>query len=155
MTNSNDSDIIMIPRFLVKDACDYLIRFSERHKLQAKVFKNKSIINLENPKVIESVTNNIVVAYKRIFPKKVLTKLELITYDMGEPYNLDDNTIDYNYTTFTYLNTGYGGGRTQIDKYKVEPEEGKLVIFPSHYKTSITELLNGKAHVLVAWYKNG
>ena len=45
---SHNTDIIMIPKFLDKEICNYLKRFVERHKSNIQVNNNKSTIDLQN-----------------------------------------------------------------------------------------------------------
>ena len=147
--------MIVIPNFLSKNTCDYLISFFENNKSKTKVFKKRLIIDLQNPEINDEKITDILNLYKKIHPTKKLKNIELISWDLGESHPWHDDTIYYNQTTITYLNADYGGGRTQIREYWVEPEIGKMVSFDATLKHQVTELLNGKRFVILAWFING
>jgi len=151
--------MIQIHNFLSKDLCDFLIKYFHRHKKNASSFSHGSILDVIDPKNNELTIQNLRNVYKKIYPLKQLTKMELLSWKVGESQDWHNDTVNYDQTTITYLNDGFQGGRTEVgrppDGYKAEPHVGKIILFPSSVEHKVTELILGERYVIMAWYKDG
>jgi hypothetical protein len=57
------------------------------------------------------------------------------------------------FTVLCYLNSNFEGGRTSFPglSYSATPEEGRTLIFPSHYLHSAIPITRGEKFVLLTW----
>lgn len=81
--------------------------------------------------------------------------MELISWLKGGFHDWHDDTIYYKYTTITYLNDNFIGGRTELKDLIIEPEVGKFIGFDASTQHKVNKLESGSRYVILAWYNNG
>ena len=145
--------MIEIASFLTPKTCSYLINFFKKNTNAAKSFKKRFTIPLLNLNSSDIKIKNIIKKYKAIRPNQSLINIELIYWPIGEYHDWHDDTIYYDYTTITYLNEGYKGGVTTVEKYIIKPKTGKICLFSSTKKHKVSTLEDGERYVILAWYK--
>lgn len=85
---------------------------------------------------------------------KKIHNMEVLFWPIGESHIWHVDTKYYDFTTITYLNENYEGGRTIVEDVEIIPKTGKYVEFNSNRKHMVTELISGERFVLLCWYKN-
>ena len=143
-----------IENFLDKKICKYLIDYYESYQGNLKQYGERKIIPLSQIKIDDNVVNGVIEIYKKIRPNQNLSNIELICWPGKGSHDWHDDTIYYDYTTITYLNDDYVGGKTLVGNYEVKPSIGKLILFNSQIKHKVTNLEKNNRYVLVAWYAN-
>ena len=82
---------------------------------------------------------------------------EIVEWPEGSRQNLhyDDANNNTVFTSITYLNDDYLGGRTYIkDDIETVPKIGRTVCFDgNHYLHGVTEVTQGTRYTLPIWYK--
>jgi len=147
--------MIEIENFLHKNICKYLIDYFKQNKIHSKKFHKRSLISLLDFPVDDNIVLNIINLYKKIKPSSKLCHMELLYWPPGESHDWHDDTIYYDYTTITNLNDNFIGGETIVEKYKVIPKTGKIILFNANKIHKVNILEKGERYVIVAWYKNG
>jgi len=139
--------------FLSKDLCDNLINRFKDYDGNYRIFNKRYTLNLLNyPNDI--LFKQVVEKYKQ--NNKEIKNIKLIFWPIGEFHKWHNDTIYYDYTSITYLNEGYVGGRTIIkennEDIEIEPKIGKYIGFESNLQHKVTELIEGHRFVLLCWY---
>lgn len=82
---------------------------------------------------------------------------EVVKWPPGTVQNLHHDTSSPAtvFTSITYLNVDYSGGRTYIkDDIEIVPKIGRTVYFDGkHYLHGVTPVLNNTRYTLPIWYK--
>ena len=146
-------EINIINNFLSKKECDELIKRYLEYNGKYEIFKKRYLLQLLNyPNDI--LFNETINKYK--IHDKQIKNIEIICWPVGEFHDWHVDTEYYNYTTVTYLNEEYIGGRTFVKSngkdIEIEPKTGKYIGFKSGMKHKVTELLEGSRFVLICWY---
>jgi hypothetical protein len=144
--------MIEIRNFLSKQECDDCIKFFNVNESISTYFnkrKKLEILSLLNENVN---IKKLVYKYSTIYPNHYISNFEILKWPVGESHDWHDDTIYYDKTTVTYLNKDYIGGRTVVDKYSVEPEIGKIILFDSNVKHKVSLLTKGDRYVILVWY---
>tara|TARA_E500000178_G_C16658163_1_gene589400 strand:- start:186 stop:626 length:441 start_codon:yes stop_codon:yes gene_type:complete len=143
-----------IENFLHKNICNYLIDFYKYNTKLSEAFEKRRRIDLLKINDDLNITS-IVNLYKRIKPLDSLINIELVYWPIGEKHDWHDDTVYYDYTSITYLNENYIGGRTELENYSIVPKIGKIVLFESKKLHRVTCLEKNDRYVIAAWYKYG
>jgi hypothetical protein len=85
---------------------------------------------------------------------KKIHNMEVVFWPVGEFHIKHNDTKYYDFTTITYLNENYEGGRTIVEDVEIIPKTGKLLEFESNKLHMVTKLISGERFVLLCWYKN-
>lgn len=94
-------------------------------------------IYLESAKTIKSCVDDYA-GKQNIHPMQYMEAINFVKYGIGEhfaPHNDHGFTYVSTISTVTYLNDNYEGGELEFSKlgFKIKPEAGDIVVFPSTY----------------------
>ena len=146
--------------FLHPNICKYCIDYLKDNLDKTNIWQKRHRLYIGD--TIDPTLKNVVNYYKPLIKNYYLINIELIYWPMGEYHDWHkDNGYknpnkNYYYTTITYLNSDYEGGRTIVQDKTIEPTIGKIIKFDANIMHMVTQLTKGKRYVIVAWYnKNG
>ena len=146
--------------FLHPNICKYCIDYLKYNLNKTNIWHNRFTLNIEN--TFDSTLKNVVNYYKPLIKNHHLVNIEIVYWPLGAYMNWHkDNghknpNQNYDYTTITYLNSDYEGGRTIVQDKTVEPKIGQIIKFDSSIMHMVTQLTKGERYVILAWYrKNG
>jgi hypothetical protein len=150
-----NKNLKIIDNFLSEMECIELIKKFKEFNGKYQIFKKRYLLELlQYPN--ESLFHKTINKYK--LNNKKIKNIELLFWPVGESHDWHDDAADYDYTTITYLNEGYIGGRTIVknnnEDIEIEPKTGKYVAFESNAKHKVTELLKGERFLIICWYSN-
>ncbi len=117
--------------------------------------KGSDVWRLLHPIIDEIVRPLVQRRWKRDFP--VHSAFQIVRYHPGDFYRAHRDSGVYNanryFAVVCYLNDDYEGGGTYFPDadYTVEPERGKVVIFPADYLHQAERVLDGTKYVVVTW----
>jgi hypothetical protein len=137
-------------KFLHPNICKYCIDLIKSNMQLTEKFNSRYVLRFNQ--IEDPIINNLYKYYESINPKMFLNTLQLIYWPVGEFHDWHDDTIYYDYTTITYLNDDYEGGRTIVEDVMVEPSVGKQVRFPAKTRHMVTKLTKGHRYVIIAWF---
>ena len=97
-------------------------------------------------------------AVKRLLPEKITVDwCEIVAWPQGSSQAVHHDTArpETVFTSITYLNSDYRGGRTFIvNDIEVVPKMGRTVAFDgNHYLHGVTEVDRNTRYTLPIWYK--
>jgi len=140
--------------FLHPNICNYCIDLIKSNLNKSHMFGDRYVLpfhQIEDP-TIKSLQE----FYEKLYSDKYLKNIEIVYWPVNEYHDWHDDTKYYDYTTITYLNDGYEGGRTMVGNITIEPTIGKIVKFPANIRHCVSKLTKGNRYVIVAWFnKNG
>ena len=143
------NNIEIIDNFLTKDFCNQLINTFKKYKNDYVKFNNRYLIYL-NKYTNDSLFKETISKYYK--KDKTIKTIQIVSWEIGESHPLHNDERYYNYTTITYLNENYLGGRTVVNNIEIEPKIGKYIGFDSKEMHMVTELMSGERYVLICWY---
>ena len=79
--------------------------------------------------------------------------MEIVKWPMGSFMKKHRDTGD-DISFILYLNDNYEGGETIVDKLKIKPKQGRIVIFSNDkYIHEVKKVNWGVRYTLAGWYK--
>jgi len=142
-------EIKTIKSFLSKDHCTNLINRFKNYNGKFEKFNKRFLLKLlKYPE--DTLFKEIINLYH--LPNQKIENIEILFWEIGESHPWHTDKVFYKYTTITYLNEGYVGGRTIIENTTIEPETGKFIGFNADKMHCVTELKSGERFVLICWY---
>jgi hypothetical protein len=142
-------NLVIIDNFLTEDFCNKLIENFKKYKNKHRKFNNRYLIKLNEYKEDVLFKEAINKYFKQ---DKKIKNIEILSWEIGESHPLHNDAKFYDYTTITYLNENYVGGRTIVNNIEIEPKIGKYIGFDSKEMHMVTELISGERYVLICWY---
>jgi len=154
------SKIIIVDDFLTNSECEELITLHKETE-PSKIEKGNRILNLE-----ESVENKVWVKniVNRLFNESKKYCDEEIEYGWGEVVfwsegnyqncHVDDADPNTVFTSISYLNDDYVGGKTFIEnEFEITPRVGRTVFFYGmDYPHGVNKIVEGNRYTLPIWY---
>jgi len=174
--------------FLSKDICEHIIELAQPNLKEATIYNETSqrdeVSDYRQCKVCyfphdynETITYVVEKISKivSVSPTRA-EKLQVISYDEGEFFDYHTDAFDLNdinmtdggqriFTAMVYLNDVPEGGEThfKLINVKVQPEQGRLLVFSNCLKNSNTQnpqtlhagmpVIRGKKYALNLWYR--
>ena len=146
--------MFQIKKFLHPNICKYIIDYINSNIDNSRLWNERKIIPV-NENVDDPIIKNLHDLYVSLRPKEKLVNMELISWVKGGSHDWHDDTIYYKYTTITYLNENFTGGRTELKDLIIEPEVGKFIGFDASTLHKVNKLESGSRYVILAWYNYG
>jgi len=115
------------------------------------------MINLADD-FLKSKVGSVENAINELLPEKITVDwCEVVAWPQGssQAVHHDTASLETVFTSITYLNSDYRGGRTFIvDDIEVVPKVGRTVAFDgNHYLHGVTEVAGNFRYTLAIWYK--
>ena len=158
MTKYFHNKIILIDDVLSSSECEELIEYYLKVGIYMIWNGTKPMdINLHNVFLQNKVTK-ISNTINQILEEKIeVDWCKIVQWPLGSNQNTHFDTTSVNtvFTSITYLNDNYRGGRTFIkDDIEVVPKIGRTVYFDgSFYPHGVTLIESGTRYTLPVWYK--
>jgi hypothetical protein len=146
--------VIEIKNFLSKQECYNCINFFDINESKSTYYNKRKKLDILHLSKKDTNIIKLITKYSSIYPGYYISNFEILKWPVGEYHDWHDDTIYYDKTTITYLNKDYIGGRTMVDKYSVEPEIGKIILFDSNIKHKVSLLTKGDRYVILVWYNS-
>ena len=115
---------------------------------EVKKFRDTFILTFFNKEVLNII-------HKKFKIKKLLSpdNMEIVKWPMGSFMKKHRDTGD-DISFILYLNDNYEGGETIVDKLKIKPKQGRIVIFSNDkYIHEVKKVNWGVRYTLAGWYK--
>ena len=142
-------EIKIIENFLPEKNCKNLIKRFKEYNGKFEKFNKRFLLKLLNYPEDNLFKETIDLYY---LPNQKIENIEILFWELGESHAWHKDSVFYKYTTITYLNEGYVGGKTIIENNIIEPKTGKYVGFDADKMHCVTELKSGQRFVLICWY---
>jgi len=151
--------IIIIDDVLTEDECQLLTDFyminGPTHEWRGTFPMSIDLTNDFLRSKVDTIAN----AINELLPKKIsIDWCEIVEWPQGSsqaPHH-DSAKSDTVFTSITYLNDNYQGGRTFIvDDIEIVPKVGRTVFFDgNYYLHGVSTIFNNNRYTLPIWYKN-
>jgi len=145
--NLNNNFILLYDNFLSKKECSIFIKNFEKEKNNVKPYRNTFTLKIKNIELLKKLNFQFNI-------DKLLTpdNLEIVMWPtnsfMDSHYDKGD-TLAF----IIYLNDNYVGGETIVDKIKIVPKTGKIVLFSNgKLEHSVCKIEKGIRYTLIGWY---
>ena len=145
--NLNNNLILLYDNFLSKEQCNKYIDLFNNEKNKVKQYRNTFTLQIKDPTLL----NKLKLEFKM---DKLLTpdNLEIVKWPKDSFMKLHYDEKDL-LAFIIYLNDDYIGGETIVDKIKVIPKTGKVIIFSNgRLEHCVNKIEEGTRYTLIGWY---
>ena len=145
--NLNNNLILLYDNFLSKEECANYVSFFKKEKDKIKQHRDTFTLN-----IIDVVLLNKLKFEFNIDKLMTPDNLQIVMWPK-------DSFMDLHYdhgdtlAFIIYLNEDYLGGETIVDKKKIEPKTGRVIIFSNgRLEHSVNKIEEGTRYTLIGWY---
>tara|TARA_B100000085_G_C18279285_1_gene405544 strand:- start:58 stop:555 length:498 start_codon:yes stop_codon:yes gene_type:complete len=160
-------EVSVIDNFLTDDECDFLINYFKKSSDHSS-YESTSTIELKNTSIFDFKKSYIRFKYTYRIKKKFKLKKcydQLVFWPVSSfklshidtDYILSKNkkSVSVDWTSVCYLNDDYEGGETIIEKNKIKPKKGRLVVFPSKkLYHGVLPVKKSPRFTFISWWRN-
>jgi len=148
--------ILILDNVLSHDDCTKLIEFYNKVG-PSKQHRDTFVLSIEPAMEITETVLKITSAFHSFFNCNInIGWCEIVEWPEKsfQPVHRDTFDPNTNFTSITYLNTSYSGGKTFfIDDIEIIPKVGRTVYFDgTHYEHGVSKVNNGVRYTLPIWY---
>ena len=145
--NLNNNLILLYDNFLSKEQCIKYINLFNNEKEKIKQYRNTFTLQINDPTLLNKLKSEFNM-------NELLTpdNLEIVKWpkDSFMKLHYDDKDL---LAFIIYLNDDYVGGETIVDKIKVIPKTGKIIIFSNgRLEHCVNRIEEGTRYTLIGWY---
>jgi hypothetical protein len=145
--NLNNNLILLYDNFLLKEECDKYINVFNKEKDKIKQHRDTFTLKIKDVALLNKLKLEFNI-------DKLLTpdNLEIVMWPKNSFMDLHYDNKD-TLAFIIYLNEDYIGGETIVDKKKIEPKTGRVVIFSNgRLEHSVNKIEEGIRYTLIGWY---
>ncbi len=145
--NLNNNLILLYDNFLSKEECDKYINAFKKEKDKIKQYRDTFTLKIQDVVLLNKLKFEFNI-------DKLMTpdNLEIVMWPKDSFMNLHCDNKD-TLAFIIYLNEDYVGGETIVDKKKIEPKTGRVVIFSNgRLEHSVNKIEEGTRYTLIGWY---
>ena len=149
--NLNNNLILLYDNFLSKEECNKYIDIFNNEKNKVKQYRDTFTLTINDIDLLNKLKYEFNI-------DKLLTPdlLQIVMWPKNSFMNshYDSTAKGKDLLAFIiYLNEDYSGGETIIDKKKIEPKTGRVVIFSNgRLEHSVNKIKKGNRYTLIGWY---
>ena len=159
-------DIKVIENFLSDDECDFVIDYFKKssHKEEWRgtylIPLNFQPFNLRLSYIRFKYTYRIKKKFKlkKCYDQLVfwpVSSFKLSHIDTDYILSKNKKLVSVDWTSVCYLNDDYEGGETIIEKNKIKPKKGRLVVFPSKkLYHGVLPVKKSPRFTFISWWRN-
>ena len=145
--NLNNNLILLYDNFLSKEECDKYVSVFKKEKDKIKQYRDTFTLKIQDVVLLNKLKFEFNI-------NKLMTpdNLEIVMWPKDSFMNLHCDNKD-TLAFIIYLNEDYVGGETIVDKKKIEPKTGRVVIFSNgRLEHSVNKIEEGTRYTLIGWY---
>jgi len=152
-----NNKIFILDDVLSRGQCQELILFHNQSETSVWRDTNPMLIDMKN-RFLASKVNQIIKNVNKYLGKKLeVDWCEIVLWPINSRQDLhkDISSNDTVFTSITYLNDNYSGGKTYIENdMEFYPKVGRTVCFDGNfYRHGVTQVLSADRYTLPIWYK--
>ena len=145
--NLNNNLIILYDNFLLKEKCNEYIEMFNNAKNNVKPYRYTFTLKINDTNLLNKLKFEFNI-------DKLLTpdNLEIVKWPENSFMELHYDNND-SLAFIIYLNDDYIGGETIVDKIKIVPKTGKIIIFSNgKLEHCVKKIEKGNRYTLIGWY---
>ena len=145
--NLNNNLILLYDNFLSKEECNKYIDIFNNEKNKVKQYRNTFTLNIKDITLLNKLKSEF-----NIDKLSTPDNLEIVKWpkDSFMKLHYDDKDL---LAFIIYLNDDYIGGETIVDKIKVIPKTGRVIIFSNgRLEHCVNKIEEGTRYTLIGWY---
>jgi hypothetical protein len=142
----NNNLILLYDNFLSKEECNKYINIFNNEKNKVEQYRDTFILKIKDTILLNKLKSEFNID-KLLTPKN----LEIVKWpkDSFMKLHYDDKAL---LAFIIYLNDDYIGGETVVDKIKVIPKTGKVIIFSNgKLEHCVNKIEEGTRYTLIGW----
>jgi len=148
--------ILILDNVLSQDDCTKLIEFYNKVG-PSKQHRDTFVLSIAPTMEIGGMVLKMTSAFHSFFKYNIdIGWCEIVEWPEKsfQPVHRDFADPNTNFTSVTYLNTSYSGGRTFfVDDVEIVPKVGRTVYFDgTHYEHGVSKVESGIRYTLPIWY---
>jgi len=146
--------------FLTPLQCQYFINkhselFSPNNDKRTFYHRKNEVVSLSSYLTHDSkkLNGRLNFTVKNIDAEAFVNYFEIVKWPTKELQTVHKDFNYHYYTSIIYLNDNFEGGETVVEKIKIKPKQGLMVLFDGDKKThSVNEIKKGTRYTLPCWY---
>ena len=144
--NLNNNLILLYDNFLSKEECNKYIDIFNNEKNKVKQYRNTFTLNIKDITLLNKLKSEF-----NIDKLSTPDNLEIVKWPKDSFMKLHYDDKD-SLAFIIYLNDDYIGGETVVDKIKVIPKTGKVIIFSNgKLEHCVNKIEEGTRYTLIGW----